>query len=709
MTDKQIIKKAFEEIKNIFGLKASKICFKNPDQVIPACAGEYRVKKVGNVKAIQPVFFGDWDDENRPLKPLEGDFQFSFPSNTYLKLKVRKTYPESAQYSPFNVKYCRVAPYFQIDSFYGEINALLVNSAVIPGISVGDSITASCVFAASQVTISPTKQSGTDERLLAKNVFTCSEEAEDLQKGLISKISGVLLWATGIGGYQVENGRMERRTVMSLATAYGILRVIAKIPFKTFAQKLDRSLTSIVTVSGYLIVDCASGDFVDGMVKTPQNLMSLLLTAARVKDIRLMTPYISPEATFIDQAGGFVKGRKVVLDKLASYICSDKIYSLPFCNVRSKNGMSLISDFASCMVAADAQEKPMFILAAEFDEKEEIAQIVVDRNIEDYERKTYSFTLDQDPVAEDGGVYRKPSEKFPFSIEYVGCEGYKENYYGFAFNDWSLIKLLLKESNNLRKLKRWAEKKMITPDSEVPYISRVSPLVEVREEEGQRIIAVYQGEGKSPKLLPAFNGTKLRAQFRNRFPNREYKDMSFAVSLYKQFTNKAFHAVAPLVTTGDTDLVPGKEYDFILFGLGLGIQESKYEPLVLDQGPLYELALENFLKEHSDKTEDDFKSFEISLDSMKFIDYGEEECTYKFKSPVLSATKFQFLGEEIIRFDVEIPLEYIPDYENPFEEFFRLPIYVNAKSVKNFDPLKVKSIEGSFVLIAHHYNDFSKD
>lgn len=107
----------------------------------------------------------------------------------------------------------------------------------------------------------------------------------------------------------------------------------------------------------------------------------------------------------------------------------------------------------------------------------------------------------------------------------------------------------------------------------------------------------------------------------------------------------------------DFDLVkhlmqPGTKHYFRLSAAVEDLAVREPTPIIVNEGPLYEMELESFLKENPGKTASDFEPVEISTVGMQMLFPRDYSTIFELASPVLSVKQTKLCGRDIVRLEV---------------------------------------------------------
>ncbi|MDL2059369.1 hypothetical protein MUN46_005415 [Mesosutterella sp. AGMB02718] len=119
---------------------------------------------------------------------------------------------------------------------------------------------------------------------------------------------------------------------------------------------------------------------------------------------------------------------------------------------------------------------------------------------------------------------------------------------------------------------------------------------------------------------------------------------------------------------------PGFKENFELFGLAFDPSIRDTEPLLITEGPLYEMDLKNFLEQNPGKTKADFKGAKVLTDQMVILSSSETSCWYSFTGPVLSVSDCDLFGTPLYSMVTPISKSGARD--------FLIRLYANKKAFK---------------------------
>lgn len=134
--------------------------------------------------------------------------------------------------------------------------------------------------------------------------------------------------------------------------------------------------------------------------------------------------------------------------------------------------------------------------------------------------------------------------------------------------------------------------------------------------------------------------------------------------------------------------------EFQVSALATKIEKTPETILKIDEGDMYKVALEDFLKENPNKTKEDFPYVKIDASHMSAIFPSEIEDEYEFSSDINDVEKFNFMGMNFYRMEIEI----LRDID---KGGIKVNLYANEDLLEGYEPKKGDNIRGYLQLQAY--------
>lgn len=697
------VQKFFEDVAQTLGITKYPSPLKNPDRTFKGFAVKYFYKYLHGVEVSQPVYEFAWDEEGNPTQVEAGQLRFSHSSTTYFKFYVCKVCTEPQKH-PLDMPFCWLAPFYNPNSYFQKVPALLLHPGVIPNFVETQELTSQAVFVAKNINFTPLNSSDFQAMLSFAVISSDAKENED--GGLsspISTISGILFSVNQYAGCSSDDFEIDERFELEVLTAYGLLTIITtrKEVLTEISKIKEKDQDMWIQATGYLLLDCATADY---QVTKPADelvILRLMYSAAIYQAFKLLAPVLSPSVKALETNIGFARGREEVLNLLRRSFHYSKIRSVSFCQFLSRKNEAAIQDTDLAVAGVKEDGRPLFFVSFNV-ENSRVVSLTVDSNVNDYEFATF-LNLEQalDPYAESASL-RVISQDYPVDLDFLNYRGFKENLPNVEMHSKRpnvLLELLTKSDTKETfsvKCANLSRKKILIATSHALdlVLHKIYKCEELSAFEITKYDPVKKEEAEVVAIYPWLKANALDAVLRSFYP------WSFALPFEGEITFNQPGWKYPLSALDVSYAVDvsqctiGTTQKIEVFAIGININKIEQEPLHVSEGPLYDIALQDFLKENPGKTQLDFPHVTISMNEMHFLDSTEAASFYDFVSPVKSSEKLSFFGEEIIKLGIEISI---------FEEGEAIPIFLyfkpshfgNIGSVEKGD-----LIEGKFLLVS---------
>ena len=124
-------------------------------------------------------------------------------------------------------------------------------------------------------------------------------------------------------------------------------------------------------------------------------------------------------------------------------------------------------------------------------------------------------------------------------------------------------------------------------------------------------------------------------------------------------------------------------------------QKFETKELHISEGPVYEHAKAEFLKDHPDKSEDDFPYVAITTSQLRCIIEKSEDAWYEFVSPVTEVKEIEICGKQVFRLTI---FYGVGGYEIP------VYAYVRKEDCDGYVPVVSESVSGVGILIGYKHD-----
>ena len=150
---------------------------------------------------------------------------------------------------------------------------------------------------------------------------------------------------------------------------------------------------------------------------------------------------------------------------------------------------------------------------------------------------------------------------------------------------------------------------------------------------------------------------------------------------------------APFYKNNFSNLSEGANIDVYLAGLAFFVEDAIMSYNV-DKGDIYEMALNDFLKDNPKKTKKDFPFVELHMDDAIILFPTNSYSVYEYRGKILDLDYFTFLDKKIAK--MKICLE---KKEDEYKMFINL--YVSIKNLRNCELKVGKDIQCLFWLTGY--------
>lgn len=144
--------------------------------------------------------------------------------------------------------------------------------------------------------------------------------------------------------------------------------------------------------------------------------------------------------------------------------------------------------------------------------------------------------------------------------------------------------------------------------------------------------------------------------------------------------------------------------EFCVAGLGWNIQKRSDTLIKIDKGPTYEMALQEFLKSHPDKTKEDFPSVEFDTSHLCYLGAKKYPDAYEFASDISAVSEFRFYGMKIYCLEIEVLKE-----TDDSDIGMKVNLYVNQNDLNGYIPQVGDNISGLMQLSAYLHSETDVD
>lgn len=208
------------------------------------------------------------------------------------------------------------------------------------------------------------------------------------------------------------------------------------------------------------------------------------------------------------------------------------------------------------------------------------------------------------------------------------------------------------------------------------------------------LLLQWDDEKKSHMMIsfyPAFDGIKNEVKIGELFEwgNKHEGEMAFARD--ERMDLSCFLVDYP---NAAANLKQGEQRNVEVAALAYSMEISSQKDYKIEKGPMYEFALENFLKENSDKTRNDFPYVKLSIAGIIMLIPTSYVAEFEYRLPVLSVEHFEGLGKKFIRIETYLTAE------TEAGEGLKSYIYVSEEVHKGSIPKVGDDIQGILWIIA---------
>lgn len=437
-------------------------------------------------------------------------------------------------------------------------------------------------------------------------------------------------------------------------TSFGNVSVLARESLLSdSSRELLDSTDIILYAEGTLFADARAGRYASGAIWDAEHACTYLRNLASMECIKLISERLRRESELIIDGKPTALGIEAVINALRPYAYK---FSMNYARVRDLN----TDQIYPALLCRDNEENRFrhWIIPEWNTESATFTRLRIETRTADFETvfETPDFMRFLDPdKPELRPIGKKSEEKKPITSKYEftgDADCFPDNH---DENPSGLLGAIAEKDGGYQKFVEEAlapgtikEDTNRTIDG-VKFVTIESPVVP-DEPSLSGTLALAPGD-KSWTLIyfvPRFPGLAVEAEVRGTCRWEMLVGGEVALSIGQT----SITAVVPRFDLVSHLLTPGtKRY----FRLSASVEELAIReptPIIIKEGPFFEMELERFLEENPGKTSSDFAPVEISTTGMQMLFPKDYSTIFELASPVLSVKQTKLCGRDIVRLEV---------------------------------------------------------
>lgn len=261
-----------------------------------------------------------------------------------------------------------------------EIPLVLEHADVLPGISKGDTITCVVSLVAEEMKVMSSKcfnGLGFNEKVASGTPFTYELGEVDSPRRIL--ITAEVSYLDEIPADDFT----ESRYLIVINTFFGPLLVTC---LKSVISEKNRELLkegSYITVLGWLIADCATGEYQGGAIFDKKHLYRVIVDGLQRKRIERLVNAIDPSSFYYGTQNAISAGRPYILIQLAKEFYGKNI-SVRYVTVTQHSKESRFKSMRKALLVTDFLGTPLCFLYLKSIENEKIRELWRIDDIENY-------------------------------------------------------------------------------------------------------------------------------------------------------------------------------------------------------------------------------------------------------------------------------------------------------------------------------------
>jgi len=218
-------------------------------------------------------------------------------------------------------------------------------------------------------------------------------------------------------------------------------------------------------------------------------------------------------------------------------------------------------------------------------------------------------------------------------------EGHGDHWNALGFEDDEILGIIPESIEKGTLLRKYI--------SELSDNSKISPIL-YPESNAVRICSLIvsrNNQNTAEAFYPVLEGVKNEIIIDEKFTWGNNLEGEIEASCRDKINLSFF---APFYKHNFSNMEKGEKVDIYLSGLAFSVEKAIME-LEIEEGPLYEMALRDFIKDNPQKTKNDFPFVPVRMDGAVILFPTDTCALYEYRGIIHDLEHVTFLGKNIIK------------------------------------------------------------